>query len=82
MERCAAAVLAAPADAVVVGVTALWLRGVEVGDALPVRLATATATDLRRRTTGLRLARQHVLPNARNRVAIPVPAWVAAIPWS
>ncbi|WP_179757651.1 DUF559 domain-containing protein [Microlunatus parietis] len=76
LERCAAAVLAAPPDTVVVGVTALWLHGVEVADPLPVRLATAT--DLRRRTPGLRLVRRHLLPLARNRVALPVPAWVEA----
>lgn len=76
LEQCAAAVLAAPSDAIVAGVTALWLHGVEVGEALPVRLATAT--DLRCRVPGLRLALLRHLPPARHRVALPVPAWVAA----
>ncbi|WP_152364822.1 hypothetical protein [Microlunatus speluncae] len=73
---CAAAVVMAPADAVVVGVTALWLHGVEVGSAKPVRLATATS--LRRRTAGIRLSRVGRLPRARNRVAVPAEAWVSA----
>ncbi|MFC7626024.1 DUF559 domain-containing protein [Microlunatus sp. GCM10028923] len=76
LEVCAAGVLTAPADAVVVGVTALWLHGVEIGEPLPVRLATAT--ELRRRTTGLRLARLDTLPPARHRIALPIPAWTAA----
>lgn len=76
VHRCAAALVSAPADAVVVGITALWLHGVEVGAPQPIRLATTSA--LRRRTAGLRLARVQTLPPNRSRIALPVSAWLTA----
>lgn len=75
-HRCAAALMITPADAIVTGVTALWLHGVEVGDAEPIRLATATT--LRCRAAGVRLARVKERPVAIGRVAVPGAAWRAA----
>lgn len=75
-HHCAAALVIAPPDAVVTGVTALWLHGVEVGDSGPIRLATATK--LRIRTVGVRLARLARLPSAAGRIAVPAAAWSSA----
>ncbi|MFC7619165.1 hypothetical protein [Microlunatus sp. GCM10028923] len=75
-DRCAAALLMGPADAVITGVTALHLFGVSVGSATPIRLATETA--LRRRTAGVRLTRTRRLPERTQRVARPVSAWIDA----
>ncbi|GAB3760234.1 hypothetical protein [Microlunatus parietis] len=75
-DRCAAALLIAPADAVITGVTALQLHGITVGNTSPIRLASATA--LRRRTAGISLSRTRTLPEQSRRVARPVAAWVDA----
>ncbi len=72
----AAALLTSPADAVITGVTALHLRGVEVGDPLPVRAVTATSGQTRR--ANVRLTRARSLPPHRHRVARPANAWLAA----
>ncbi len=76
VERVVVALLVLPTDAVVTGVTALHLHGVEVGDPLPVRAVTATGTQTRR--GGIRLIRAQQLPPHRRRVALPVAAWLAA----
>lgn len=75
-ERAAAALLVLPRDGVVTGVTALWLHGVEIGSADPIRVATAIG----RRTIrpGIRLSRVQQLPEARGRIARPTAAWLAA----
>ncbi|MFC7623499.1 hypothetical protein [Microlunatus sp. GCM10028923] len=75
-EQAAAALLVMPADAVIIGVTALWLHGVEVGSAQPVRVATATTSHTTH--AGIRLSRLGRLPAARRRLALPVDAWLAA----
>lgn len=76
VDRCNAALLMAPPDAVITGVTALHLHGVSVGSPTPIRLATAT--ELRRRTAGVRLARTRRLPEQSRRVARPASAWLDA----
>ncbi|NYE71374.1 hypothetical protein [Microlunatus parietis] len=75
-EQAAAALLVMPADAVIIGVTALWLHGVEVGSAQPVRVATATTSHTTH--AGIRLSRLGRLPAARRRLAVPTDAWLAA----
>ncbi|MFC7625066.1 hypothetical protein [Microlunatus sp. GCM10028923] len=75
IER-AAAVLVLPADAVITGVTALWLHGFEAGSAEPIRVATKTTGQTVRR--GIRLSRVSRLPDSRRRVATPPAAWLAA----
>lgn len=75
-ERAAAALLVLPEAAIVTGVTALHLHGVEVGDPLPVRAVTATQAQTRR--AGIRLIRAQILPPAWQRVATPPAAWLAA----
>ncbi|SDU97152.1 Very-short-patch-repair endonuclease [Microlunatus sagamiharensis] len=76
LDSCARARYRASADAVLTGVTALHLLGVEVGDPLPVRLATAGAAQTRDRT--VRLHRLRDLPNSAGGVALPADAWLAA----
>lgn len=66
----------APADALLTGVTALYLYGVEVGDPVPVRAVTATRSQTRR--SDVRLIRAAVLPPHRGRLATPLAAWLAA----
>ncbi|GAB3755265.1 hypothetical protein GCM10028864_36060 [Microlunatus parietis] len=75
-ERAAAAVLVSPADAVITGVTALWLPGVEIGSPEPIRVATETAGQTVR--SGVRLSRVRCLPDSRRRIATPQAAWLAA----
>lgn len=72
----AAALLVLPADAVITGVTALHLRGVEVGDPMPIRAVTTTGGQTRRST--VRLTRAKILPPHRHRIAVPTSAWLAA----
>lgn len=76
VERAAAALMVLPADAVLTGVTALHLHGVEVGEPLPVRAVTATRTQTRR--VGIRLIRAQQLPPHRWRLAHAVAAWLNA----
>ena len=76
VERAAAALLVLPADALLTGVTALHLHGVEVGEPLPVRAVTATRSQTRR--LDIRLVRAQRLPPHRGRLAHPVAAWLAA----
>ena len=75
-SRVASALLRGPSDAVVTGVTALHLHGVEVGEALPVRLVTATHAQTRR--AGVRLVRAKRLPARTHHLAAPLAAWLAA----
>ncbi|WP_152362133.1 endonuclease domain-containing protein [Microlunatus speluncae] len=75
-ERAAAALLVLPADAVITGVTALWLYGVELGSPEPIRAATATTGQSRRR--GIRLSRVGRVPQTRSRMVSPVQAWVGS----
>lgn len=65
-----------PPDAVVTGVTALHLYGVEVGDPLPLR--TVTATGIRNKRADVRLIRATELPPHRGRLATAVASWTAA----
>ncbi len=65
-----------PATRVITGLTALWLHGVEIGSADPIRAVTRTNGKTVR--AGIRLARALQLPEARRRVARPAPAWLAA----
>lgn len=76
IDACARARYRAPADAVLTGVTALHLLGAEVGDPLPVRLATAGRAQTRDRA--VRLHRLRDLPRSAGGVAHPVDAWLAA----
>ncbi len=75
-ERAAAALLALPGDTVITGVTALWLHGVEIGSATPIRVVTTT--DGKTIRAGIRLSRVLRPPAARRRIATPVAAWIAA----
>ncbi|GAB3753492.1 endonuclease domain-containing protein [Microlunatus parietis] len=75
-ERAAAALLALPKDAVITGVTALWMHGVEIGSPMPIRAATGTGGRTVRE--GIRLARVRRLPESHRRLARPAPAWLAA----
>lgn len=74
--RAAAALLVLPRDAVITGVTALHLHGTEIGTMTPIRAATATTGQTRR--PGIRLSRLEQLPEAHDRTARPLPAWLAA----
>lgn len=74
--RAAGALLVLPRDAVVTGVTALHLHGIEIGPADPIRAATATTGQTRR--SGIRLSRVAQLPDAHDRTARPLSAWIAA----
>jgi hypothetical protein len=75
-RRCTRARFHVPADAVVDGVTALYLYGVEVGHPLPVRMTTATTAQTRR--PGVRLTRARALPRHLDGLAAPIAAWRAA----
>ena len=75
-ERAAAALLVLPKDAVITGVTALWLHGAEIGSAEPIRVATAA--DRQTKLSSVRLSRVAKLPDARGRVAVPAVAWLTA----
>lgn len=59
-----------------VGVTALQLGGVDVGDRAVVRAATVTRAQTRR--AGVRLSRVRVLPPHVDGVALPCAAWKGA----
>jgi hypothetical protein len=72
----AAALVVLPEDAVVTGVTALHLYGIEVGNPLPVQAVTATTAQTRR--AGIRLIRAQRLPARRSGIAHPVAAWLSA----
>ena len=76
--RCTRARFHLPADAVISGVTALHLHGVEVGEPLPLRMSTATTAQTRGR--GVRLMRVRALPVQQDGLAVPVEAWRAAAP--
>jgi len=76
VDLCSRARFHVATDAVVDGVTALHLHGVEVGKPLPVRLTTATTAQTRR--LGVRLSRARALPAQRDGLAVPVEAWRAA----
>jgi hypothetical protein len=75
-ERAAAALLVLPPDGVITGITALHLHGIELGSADPIRVATATNGQTVR--GGIRLSRVTRLPQARGRIARPIPAWLSA----
>ncbi len=76
LQRVGAALLIMPRDAIVTGVTALHLHGVEVGDPLPIRAVTATGSHSKR--AGVYLIRATVLPPSRLRIATPVASWLTA----
>ncbi|GAB2568222.1 DUF559 domain-containing protein [Microlunatus antarcticus] len=76
LDRCARARFHLPADAVLVGVTALQLYGVDVGDRRPVRASTLTRAQTRRH--GVRLSRVRSLPPHRDGLARPAAAWCQA----
>ena len=75
-ERAAAALLVLPKDAVITGVTALWLYGVEVGAVEPIRAATATTGQTIR--AGIRLSRVSTVLQTRDRMVSPAAAWITA----
>ena len=70
------ALFSLPADAVVTGVTALHRHGVEVADAWPIRAVTASSAQTRR--ADVRLIRARRVPASTDRLAHPLPAWLAA----
>jgi hypothetical protein len=76
LDRCARARCHLPADAVLTGVTALQLYGIDVGDRTLVRAATCTRAQTRR--SGVRLSRVHRLPSHVDGVAWPAAAWADA----
>lgn len=76
LDRCARARFHLPTDAVLVGVTALQLHGVDVGDRRVVRAATRTTAQTRR--AGVRLSRLRVLPPHAGGLALPAAAWRGA----
>ncbi|HEY9291249.1 MAG TPA: hypothetical protein VIP98_08230 [Microlunatus sp.] len=71
-----AALLVAPPGSIITGVTALQLYGVEVGSALPIRLASAHPHPVRR--SELRVSRVGAVPAAEHRVCQPGPALLDA----
>ncbi len=75
-ERAAAALLVLPKDAVITGVTALWLHGAELGSPEPIRVAIVA--NRQTKLSSVRLSRLAVLPESRGRVAVPAAAWLTA----
>ena len=76
LDRCARARFHLPGDAVLIGVTALQVRGVDVGRHEPVRAATLTRAQTRRH--GVRLSRVRSLPPHVGGVSLPAAAWCQA----
>ena len=71
-----AALLVAPSDSIITGVSALQLYDVNVGAELPIRVATTHQHPVRRGQ--LRVSRVNALPPAEQRVCLPAYALLAA----
>ena len=76
LTRIEGALLVLPRAALAMGVTALWLHGVQVGDPDPLRFVVPRPHQVRR--PGMKVSRVQTLPPTRGRAVSPEHAFVTA----